>query len=184
MSDAVAIVSVASSAAIGFSGIVAGLYGASRARVWQAQSDRATDLRALLDTTNLEPVLQRLFRAHDHGKSLLAEPDKSANEPESDDEASEVLEKRTIKDMEEALDAAIELRTVSDRIRLRQGSDSKTAAALSDFVNVIADMRRAIRSELADRQPYAAFDEDMKKARAKAKDFYDASASDLRSRNI
>ncbi len=169
MGDAVAIVSVATSAAVGVTGIVSTVYGAISERRWRSSEERVAELRDVLDAAAcaLGASMQNVAEAHASidVASLGAEAVRATYASDELAAAGKQLH---------------ELWVLWNRVRVRVGQDATVARALVDARQAILALDDLVRKELGrlegDRVRYrGAWD----RARAAETAFYRAAAAEL-----
>ena len=173
MADAVAIVSVLTTGAVGLSGVVSGVWGAAKARAWQGREERISELRGVLDTAagHLSGAIQAIAKAN--------EDLRTAGFNQDDAKLYEGYRERARERLADAEIAQFGIWSTHARLRVRRSSDSTLATTLLDAEREVGFLGAIVKSKLANPEKLG-YDEAWAKAAAAERAFYDAAADELR----
>jgi len=173
MGDAVAIVSVAMTGAVGLVGTGAAAFAASAQRRWQRREERVVELREVLDAAAvaLATTMQEAALLHREVVGL----DK-LNLPES---VGQERVDRARRHLDAAFIAERGIWEISNRLRVRRGSQAPVSLALKSVEHDVGLLVALVGREFAERVTLA-YEDAWAKAEALERSFYDAAAAELR----
>jgi hypothetical protein len=174
MSDAVAIVAVASSGVVGVAGVASGVYGAARERRWRGREERVAELRTVLDDAAqaITAAMQALANAHlaiAVPAPIDRTPAKVANE--------QIARAHELLDASGAAQRG--LWAIANRVRLRTGPNSEVARALGETEHAVGLLGAFVKREVADAAHASDYGDAWRTAHGAQEAFYAASAREL-----